>query len=202
MPSILIIGNYKHSSGGISTQIDILKKHLLEDGFNVKIFSCKKNYLLRPLLLLPLIFIIKRYSIIHVHGCSWVGGFWPIITGAIAAKIFRKKLIVTYHGGQAGLYFSKYKYPKYFLGLADRITVPSTFLKKSFSDIYGLMPEVIPNIYRAHKRKFKYRNSIKPIVITTRTLREVYNIPCAIRAFKIVHDRYLNAKMFILGDGP
>ncbi len=200
MKSILLIANYKEGVGGISIQVELLEKHLLAEGYNVKIFGTKKTFFKRLFLPFLLFFEARNFDFFHMHGCSYFG-FFPIALGVIVGKIFNKKTIVTYHGGDANDYFTKHpKFVKFFLKKTDVNIVLSGFLEKIFEK-HSLPCVVIPNIIELDKKQFKYRQVIAPNYISVRTLSPLYNIPCILKAFSIVKKRYQNASLMILGDG-
>jgi len=199
---ILFVGNYEKSVGGISGQIEILRECLLKEEITAEIFTTKRCILVRFFLIFLLVFKASRYHILHIHGCSYVGGFFPIVIGTISGKLLKKKTIVTYHGGEAAIFFKKYPgFIKYFFSLADEITVQSGFLEDVFAN-YGIKVNVIPNILNFEYAKFRQREIIRPVLIVTRSLNRIYNIECAIRAFDIIKMKYHDASLIIVGDGP
>ncbi len=200
MISVLFLTNYKPNTGGISGQVELLSDCLLKEGFRTTIFNSGSS-LFRPFLIFKLLLIARNYDIIHSHGCSYFGGFYPIILGTLTGKILRRKVIVTYHGGAAKKFFNQYPMViKFFLKLADHITVPSQFLSKIFVE-HGLNTIILPNTLKIRNSKFRLRTRIKPLLIVTRKLEKIYNINCAIRAFELIKQKYQNSQLFIVGDG-
>lgn len=199
---ILFVSNYKKSVGGISGQVDLLNHCLKKENIETAVFGTKANCLIRPFLVFVLFVKARKYDILHIHGCSYIGGFYPIIIGTVVGKLLKKKTIVTYHGSGADTYFEKHrKLIGYIFSLADEITVQSRFLEKVFLK-YGMAVNVIPNILELDISKFKLRDNIRPILIVTRSLTKVYNVKCAIYAFDIVKKKYPDSKLIIVGDGP
>lgn len=200
MKKILIIANYKKSIGGIAGQVDVLLEKLNNEKFSLELFNTKANYLKRLLLPFKLFFKGKKFDIFHIHGCSGLG-FYPIFIGAIVGHLKNKKVIITYHGGDFEQFFDSYpKLIRYFLNRADKLTVPSFYLfdilKKNKIDAIHL-----PNIIREDNVVFKVRNSFDPILIVTRSLEKVYNIPLIINAFYKIKHKFRDAKLFLVGDG-
>lgn len=200
MKKILLIGNYKVGVGGISGQMELLHKCLIACGMESYIFSTSCNMIRRILLFPKLIFMGRHYDIFHVHGCSY-WGFFPIILASIISKILRKRLIITYHGGDAQRFFSRFKFlAGYFFSNCQGVTVPSGFLKDVFAS-FGISCKVLPNIIE-NFLPFKERNTICANYISMRSLYPLYNISCIIRAFGVVQKNISEAKLTILGDGP
>ena len=197
---VLIIANYRPSVGGISGQVALLHKYLNKEGFKVDIFSTKARMLSRFKIFYSLCKIANKYDVLHVHCCSYFG-FFPLILGVTIAKKLRKKLICTYHGGDAKRFFRKYtRLVKHYLNRTDHNIVLSGFLANIF-DQYEINYQIIPNIVEMDRSVYRERNEIKPKYISVRSLSPIYNIECIIRAFAIVKEVKQDAKLFILGDG-
>lgn len=198
---ILLIANYEKNVGGISVQVEILYKNLLKDGVQTDIYSLKANQLKRIWLFLKLFFVACRYDVLHIHACSY-WGFLPVIFGVIVAKVLRKKIILTYHGGGADEFFGKHtSLVKFFLSKTDYNVVLSGFLENIFKK-HDIQCVVIPNIIEFDVDYFKEREVIRPIFISVRALDPIYNISCIIEAFAIVKKERIDAQLYILSDGP
>jgi glycosyltransferase involved in cell wall biosynthesis len=200
MAKILLIANYKPSVGGISGQIEILLEYFNDNINQIDLFNTKDNIFKR--ILMPFVLFIKgrKYNIFHIHGCSFFG-FFPIVIGVIIGRLLKKKIIITYHGGGLEEFINKYKTKViYYLNKADIITVPSKYLQNILND-NSIKSKYLPNIIRDDNVYFKKRDILKPNLIVTRTLDEVYNIPLAIMAFKDLKKVIPDAKLTIVGDG-
>ncbi len=212
MRRILYISNYKQGVGGISAQIDLLcqsieaeiksegVKTLKNESYLTSIYSTKGNPIKRVWLFVKLMFAARKYDVLHVHGCSgW--GMVPVVYGVIAGKIWRKKIIVTYHGGGADNYFEKHgKFARRWLMRADEVIVLSGFLKKVF-DKYQISCLEIPNIVILREDIYQPKRSIAPKFISVRHLTELYQIDLIIKAFEQVQKHYPEATLDILGQG-
>jgi len=200
MAKILLIANYKPSVGGISGQIEISLEYFNDNINQIDLFNTKDNILKR--ILMPFVLFIKgrKYDIFHIHGCSFFG-FFPIVIGVMIGKLLKKKIIITYHGGGLDEFINKYKTKViYYLNKADIITVPSKYLQNILND-NSIKSKYLPNIIRDDNVYFKKRDILKPNLIVTRTLDEVYNIPLAIMTFKDLKKVVPDAKLKIVGDG-
>lgn len=199
---ILLISNYKPGMGGIHGQVEMLHHHLnREDGTAADIFSTRGNPISRMWKFLRLILVAVQYDILHIHACSY-RGILPAIFGIIAGKITRKKIIITYHGGEAAEYFAKReKFVKKWLCKADQVIVLSGFLEEIFNR-YAIPCVVIPNIIHLHPLASRQKShEIAPRFISIRHLRPLYNIPCILKAYKVLLEQYPNATLDILGQG-
>lgn len=201
MKNILLISNYKPGTGGISVQVELLHNYLNKEGYRVEIFNTKKSVFRRLFLPFSLLREGKKYEIFHIHGCSY-WGFFPIVLGIIVGKLLRKKIIVSYHGGDADTFFAKHPgFVRFFLTKSDMNIVLSGFLGNVFQR-HAIPFVVIPNIIDVHEDQFIKRDKIEPHYISVRSLYKLYNVQCIIEAFRLVKDHYPQASLTILGDGP
>ena len=200
MKEVLYISNYRKGVGGISAQVDLFRRHVRAEGYEATIFSTKGNPIKRIWRFVRLMFVARKYDVLHIHGCSdW--GMVPVVYGVIAGKIWRKRIIVTYHGGEAAGYFAKHRaFARRWLKRADKVIVLSGFLKNVF-DEYQIPCAVIPNIVTLRENIYQQKKSIVPKFISVRHLTKLYQIDLIIRAFEEVQKRYPNATLDILGQG-
>lgn len=201
MKKVLIIANYQPSVGGISGQVDLLYKYLnKEENFYANIFSLRGSIIKRVFLILRLLFIASKFDVLHIHTCS-ERGFLSAVVGTYIGRIYKKKIIITYHGGDADAFFAKkINFVRKIFSKANKVIVLSGFLKKVF-DKYSLPCIVIPNIIEFDARLYTEKSTIHPKFISVRHLRELYNIQCILKAFEIVKQKIPNATLTILGDG-
>ena len=197
---ILLISNYKRGVGGINAQVDLLQQFInQEDGWQADIFSTKGNPIRRCIAFVKLLCKARRYDILHIHACSY-WGMVPAVFGIIAGKLWRKRTIITYHGGEAKEYFAKHAaFVRRWLGRADEVIVLSGFLKEIF-DQHQIHCVVIPNIV-VLRPQTERTTTIAPKFISIRHLEPLYNIPCVLQAYKQVLKQYPEASLDILGQG-
>jgi glycosyltransferase involved in cell wall biosynthesis len=174
---LLLISNYQHGIGGINAQVDLLYTYLnQENGIKANIFSTKGNPLRRCIAFFLLLCNARRYDILHIHACSY-WGMVPAVFGILAGKLWCKRTIITYHGGEAAEYFAKHAtFVRKWLGKADEVIVLSGFLKEIF-DQYQIPCVVIPNIVLLQPQQ-KREHLVAPKFISIRHLEPLYNIPC------------------------
>ncbi len=164
------------------------------------IFSTKGNPFKRIGQFFQLLSAVRRYDVLHIHGCSdW--GMLPVVYGIIAGKIWRKRIIVTYHGGGAENYFAKHSaFAQRWLRRADKVIVLSGYLKKIF-DEYDIPCVVIPNIVPLREDVYLPKKKIAPKMISIRHLTSLYRIGLIIKAYELVLRKYPDATLDILGQG-
>ena len=197
---VLIIANYKSSIGGISGQVEQLYKNLLKEGISAKIFSMKCNVFVRLFLPLKLLVIGCEYNIFHIHACSY-WGFLPAIAGIMIGRLLNRRIILTYHGGGAEVFFKRHPVlVNYFLRKTDVNIVLSGFIASVFEK-HHIPCRIIPNILELNNENFKERSVIRPCFVSVRTLSPTYNIECIIKAFEIVWKQIPTSELYIVGDG-
>ena len=200
MMRILLLSKYQRGVGGINAQVDLLHAYLnQEDGIKADIFSTKGNPLKRVWQMFKLLCCARKYDVLHIHACSY-WGMVPAVMGVIAGKIWKNRIVITYHGGEAREYFAKHiTFVKRWLGRANQIIVLSGFLKNIFEQ-YDIPCEVIPNIVVLQPQQQR-EHDIAPRFISIRHLEPLYNIPCILQAYEQVLKAYPNATLDILGKG-
>ena len=201
MKKVLFVSNYAQGVGGISGQVGCLMKNLRMDGsVEVEVFSTKGSIAKRLLLLFRLLLKAKEYDVLHIHGCSY-WGFLPVVYGIVAGKLWRKRVVVTYHGGEAEEFFSKHpRWVRFWLMKADDRVVLSGFLQTVFEK-YSIPAIVIPNIVETRKELFIEKAVLRPKFISVRHLKELYNIPCILRAFGRVQKEIPESELTLWGEG-
>jgi glycosyltransferase involved in cell wall biosynthesis len=128
--------------------------------------------------------------------------FWVTYPAIILIKLHGKKVILSARGGEARVFFQRYGLlVKPILKRVDAISAPSGFLKEAFEEVLGLDATIVPNIADFDQFKFRQRKPIRPKLLVTRSLEEIYNVGCVIRAFNKVHDYFPESSLGIVGDG-
>ena len=128
--------------------------------------------------------------------------FWVTYPALILIKLHGKKVILSARGGEAGRFFQKYGiFIKPILKRVDAISVPSGFLKEAFKELLGLDAAIVPNIADFNQFRFRQRKPVRPKLLVTRSLEEIYNVDCVIKAFKKVHDYFSESTLGVVGDG-
>jgi glycosyltransferase involved in cell wall biosynthesis len=144
---------------------------------------------------------IPRYDIIHVCSAAHFSFLLAPTPAVLVAKLFGKKTILNYRSGQLKRHYKNWKRTlRPTLKLFDKIITPSHYLVDVFRE-YGFEAEPIHNFVDIEKFKFKERKIIRPIFLSNRLLEELYNIPCILRAFKIIQEKYPEARLIVASFG-
>jgi len=199
---ILLISNYKPGVGGISGQVEILHRRLNELGYYTEIFNTLGSAFSRLTALFKLLGKSKGFSVFHIHACSGWGGFFPAVVGIVVGRLTGKKILLTYHGGDAEAFFNKNPVSAgKVLRCADQVIVLSGFLKKIF-DVQGVPSIIIPNVLEGKVSIRPRSPERKTNFISIRSLRPLYNIGCILKAFALVQKQVPESTLTLLGRGP
>jgi glycosyltransferase involved in cell wall biosynthesis len=146
----------------------------------------------------------RRADVAHVLANSGWAWYLLALPAIAIARWHRVPLIVHYHGGKAESFFaSAPAWVRRSLGWADRLVVPSTYLRDVFAR-YGHDAEVIPNgidLGRFVPRGDAH-DPASPHLVITRNLEPVYDIPTGLHAFAAVVRRFPGARLTVAGEGP
>jgi phenylacetate-CoA ligase len=117
-------------------------------------------------------------------------------------RLFGRRVVLHYHGGAAEPFFARWgMLAKLAVLLANRLVVPSAFLKEVFHQKFHLDAAIIPNVLDLDLFKFTPRDGLSPKLIAARHLEPVYDVACALRAFAVVLARYPEATLDVAGGG-
>ncbi len=196
---ILYVANYYEDVGAISGQVALLQQHIQQEQVaQATIFSTVGSPLKRMGLFFRLFSVAKSYDMIHAHGCSF-WGFLPIVYGFLVAKMRKKRIITTYHGGDAQLFFQRTKWVTKVLKDCDTNIVQSAFLQKIFNQ-YAIPVVVVPNIIEVLPEPIAPQK-IEPNFLSVRKLDAQYNVFVILQIFQAIATDYPQATLTILGDG-
>jgi glycosyltransferase involved in cell wall biosynthesis len=147
-----------------------------------------------------------------VRNSLWADVIYVQISGAITAftngvfpSIFSGRLgkivIIRYGGGYPETFLATYD--RYFHRFFhDATVVVNTSLAANSFRIRGYKTWVIPNIAEVENFLTARREPGALRVIVCRHLDRIYNIPIALKAFKIVKQEFPSATLTVTGDGP
>jgi glycosyltransferase involved in cell wall biosynthesis len=147
-----------------------------------------------------LLWRVPKYDIIHIFCASYYSYSFCAIPALVIARLYGKKSIINYRSGEADDHLQNWRTAVLTLRWADAIAVPSGYLVDVFAR-YGLSARAIHNIVELDRFTFRERQPLRPIFLTSRLLEPLYNVPCVLRAFAIIQERYPDAKLTIAADG-
>lgn len=158
-PAVLIIGPLSPAVGGITTFISDILNSNLKNNFELTPFATNRprnkdsnvsiKYLITciiyttyHLLIFPIILLIKKPDIIHIHTPS----YWSFLENSyyvLVSKLFKKKVILHIHGGAFDHFYLNSShvmkfYIKYIMSLSNRVVSLSEGWKSFFVVKIGL----------------------------------------------------------------
>jgi glycosyltransferase involved in cell wall biosynthesis len=144
---------------------------------------------------------IPRYDIIHIFSAAHASFLLAPTPGVLIAKVFGKKTVLNYRSGQLEEHYANWhRTLRPTLGLFDKIVTPSNYLVDIFAG-YGFEAQSIYNFIDVERFKFRARNPLRPVFFSNRLLEELYNIPCILRAFALIQEKYTDAKLIVASFG-
>jgi glycosyltransferase involved in cell wall biosynthesis len=149
-----------------------------------------------PLLLREL----RRADVVHVFSASYWSFLLSPLPAVLVARLLGKPVVLNYRSGEAPDHLRRSAVARTTLRRVDRNAVPSRFLHDVFAS-FGIRSQVIPNIVDVERFRFRRRERLRPRLLSTRNFETLYNIPCTLRAFRLVQDRYPDARLTLVGGG-
>lgn len=200
--------------GGMTIQGQALRQNLVAEGFRVSVIATNAPLRLRFLdvaglrtiiqslvFLWRLLTVLPRVAVVHVFAASYFYFFARVFPAVALARLFRRRVIINYRGGEAYQFFAKFgPLVRPVLRLASARTVPSGFLQRCFEQ-QGFSSLVVRNLIDLDRFRFRARDRLQPRLLVTRNLEAMYNIPMALRAFEIIKRRYPEARLDLVGAG-
>ena len=215
---ILLIAPASPPYGGMQLQAELLATLLRRDGCRVIAvpsnppFPRRFRFLekvrgVRPfaktvVFCWRLFWALPAAGVVHIMAASWLYFFLIVYPAVCLGRLRRKRVILTYHGGEAGRFLSAcgpFAWPAF--RMAHSVTAPSEFLKRILEDYTRVPVTVIPNIVHLSAFPFRERHHLRPRLLVTRHLERIYDVASIIRAFQQVQARYPEASLWIAGTG-
>jgi L-malate glycosyltransferase len=141
-----------------------------------------------------------RADVVHVFTASFYSYNLWTLPALVCAKLYRKKIVVHYHDGQAEQHLKYWPTAVPTMRRMDKIVAPSAYLVEVFHK-YGMEPQVIHNIIDGSQFHFRRRTKPRPVFLHNRALEPLYNVECTLRAFQLIQQRYPEARLVVALDG-
>jgi phenylacetate-CoA ligase len=144
----------------------------------------------------------RQVDIIHILAASWVYFFIVVYPATVVGRLFRKRVVVNYRGGEAREFFRHYGWlaPPVFR-LASAVTAPSKFLAGVIGDRFGVDVAIVPNILDTSIFRYRQRDVFQPKLLVTRHLDAMYDPEGVLSAFRILQNDCPEASLWIAGTG-
>ena len=147
-----------------------------------------------------LLWFVRKYDIIHIFCASYYSYSLSAIPALAISRLYGKKSILNYRSGEAEDHLETWRTAVPTIKWADEVVVPSGYLVDVFAR-HGLRARYIHNIVELDRFTYRERRPLRPVFLTSRLLEPLYNVPCVLRAFAIIQERYPEARLTIAADG-
>lgn len=152
-----------------------------------------------PLFLVGLIRRILRSDVVHV--CTAAYGPFILTTSPaiLLARLLGRPVILNYRDGRAPDHLRS-RWVRWMIGRADLLVFPSGFLRDIFRK-FGMDGEVVYNVVHTDRFRFRRREPLRPVLISSRLLEELYAVENTLRAFARVRRELTDARLIVIGSG-
>jgi glycosyltransferase involved in cell wall biosynthesis len=152
-----------------------------------------------PLFLGGLVRRLRRVDVVHVFTAAF-GPFILTTTPAVLlARLAGKPVILNYRDGRAPDHLPA-RWVRWVVGRATVLVFPSGFLRDVFRR-FGFDGEVIPNVVDTERFRFRVREPLRPVLISSRLLERLYAVENTLRAFARVRREHPEARLIVIGGG-
>lgn len=193
---ILFVGSHLANKKATLSMSEKVSR-LLGKQFCVTLVSDVNNKFLR-LCDIVLSVLFRRYHIVHIDLYSGFAQIYAFFS-TLLAKLRRKKVIVTLHGGRLPeFYQSKPLVMKFILNSATTITSPSKYLVQYFNS-EGFAVEYIPNFISIDSFKYQVPNVEMQKLLWVRAFDKYYNPIMALEVLKTLRKAHSNLILTMVG---
>ena len=147
-----------------------------------------------------LLWRVPRYDVLHVFSASYFSFVIAPTPAMLIGKLYRKKVLLNYHSGEALDHFQRWRSAIPTTRLADIVVVPSEYLVRVFAE-FGVEAHPIYNLVDTGKLQFRERGPLRPIFLSNRNLEAHYGIDRVLRAFALIQQEVPEATLEVVGDG-
>ncbi len=152
-----------------------------------------------PFFLVGLTRRILRSDVLHVCTAAY-GPFILTTTPAILlGRLLGRPVILNYRDGRAPDHLRS-RWVRWMLSRATVLVFPSGFLHDIFRG-FGLGGEVVSNVVHTDRFRFRHRDPVRPVLISSRLLETLYAVGNTIRAFALVRREVPDARLIVIGGG-
>lgn len=196
---ILYVGNKLLQHGFTPTGIDTLGNKLIQEKYNIKCVSDKRNVYLRFLdIMWNVIKYRKDTKLILIDTYSTLN-FYYALGVALLARAFRIPYVPILHGGNLPTRVKKNPLlAKAIFNHSYKNISPSEYLNSSFKSC-GYKVECIPNSIDLNLYRFKLREQFKPSLLYVRSFHKIYNPEMAIKVFVEILKKHKDATLCMVG---
>jgi L-malate glycosyltransferase len=136
-----------------------------------------------------------------LHVCTAAFGPFILTTtpAILLARLLGRPVILNYRDGRAARHLRS-RWVRWMVGRATLLVFPSGYLRDVFR-AHGFDGEVVPNVVDTDRFRFRRREPLRPVLISSRLLEPLYAVENAIRAFALVRESRPDARLLVIGGG-
>ena len=145
---------------------------------------------------------VRKYDVVHVFSASYFSFVLAPTPAILISRLYGKRVLLNYHSGEAEDHLNRWRRSAIpTIRLVDDIAVPSDYLVRVFAE-FGLSARPIYNLIETGKFQFRERPSLRPVFLSNRNFEVHYGVDRVLRAFKLIQERFPEARLTVAGDGP
>ena len=143
---------------------------------------------------------LRKADVVHVFSASYFSFLLAPLPAVLVAKLLGRPVVMNYRSGEAPDHLKRSAIARATLRHVEWNAVPSRFLRDVFAE-FGIRAEIVPNIVDVERFRFRRRERLRPRLLSTRNFETLYNLPCTLRAFRLIQDRFPDAQLTLVGVG-
>lgn len=150
---------------------------------------------------ISLLIQVSTADVVHVFSAGMSGYVIATLPPLIVSRIFGVPAVLNYHSGELREHIEHW--PQTSLPTMrrfQRVVVPSEFLVAIFAD-YGIRARAIFNFVDSDRFAFRKREPLRPVFLSNRNFEPHYNVADCLRAFRIIRERFSEARLIVAGHG-
>jgi L-malate glycosyltransferase len=144
---------------------------------------------------------LAHADVVHVFSASYSSFLLAPLPAILVARALGRPVVLNYRSGQAPDHLRRSPLARRMIAAVNRNVVPSSFLLEVFRG-FGIDATIVPNIVDLDRFRYRERDPLRPLLVSTRNFDALYNVATTIRAFRIVQDRWPEAALTLVGGGP
>jgi glycosyltransferase involved in cell wall biosynthesis len=151
---------------------------------------------------LPLLFReIRRADVVHIFSASYSSFLLAPLPAVVVARLLGRPVLLNYHSGEAPDHLARSWIARRTLqSHVDLNVVPSPFLQRVLAS-FGIDAQVVANTIDLRAFRYRVRDPVRPVFLSTRNFEPLYNVACVLRAFARIQSRYPDAALTVVGGG-
>lgn len=205
--TVVMVGNSKHSGGGIASVINLIRKMPVWEKYDIKLLATQKdgNKLTKFLCVFAAAikapFVIARCKIVHFQ---MVPGITLLtqLPALISAKLLRKKVVMSVHVGDQLELYANDRFFKWWFRRADLVLLLARRWEKFFKELYADIIVPTDVLYNAcEMRPFIPMSEKQKLIIFAGTLDKNKALDLLLKAWASIMNKYPEWNIAVLGSG-